>query len=906
MSALRHPLWRKAPTRLIRYPALLGAIAVGAMLVAVVATAYPLFLSASNSDLLTSTIERPAFTPYGSGLAYRSTDIPFDAVGPTTDSLEQERDAAFEGLRDQDPGFGPVVESLAAPPATVRATGQQATSGTSQTGRLFAGTDVLDHVRIVSGTDGDGVWLPDGMANTLGVGPGDTVQLRGKHGTADVEVDGIYVALTSRTPDGYWQIWQDQLQPGCSDCSPPPQFILADRDQLIDLQQQLGEPTADQAFIAPARTDPPMTVDQARSLDVTIAELEDEMVQKDSFFGRLFPCCGVRGVLNYPTGTSEISNLSDVLKIVEGRSVGLRGPAAVLLLAGLTLAFVVVAAGGVFAFSSRPSEAALLSVRGWGPMRVAVKAVVESAIPVVVGVAVGFVFAYALVLSVGPNGPVEPSARTTALLASAAAAVGALVMIAVVNAGMFAVHHEHKHHLTRAALWVPWELLAFGALVLLGRSLHTGGGLVGTGEVQRPGAPVFLYAIAFAAAVGILVARAAAGVIVWRARAPGGDRVSARWLALRRTASSVRLAAVFLIAAAIAVSVSVSAQGLVSSLRATAVAKAKIFVGSDVQAQVVPGAADPTDFPYPITLVEVVPDAGFFDDVSTSRFELLVIDPSTFANAAYWNGALADVPLDELVRRLDADDGDTLPVVLANGTGVNPRTITVGVAKVPVSVVGRASSFPGSTSLRPVIVVSRDTALRIFPSGFNLLTMGGSNTEVWVRGDADPVIDALAGSPIQPFTFLTADQVRDVPYIVAAVNTFLTLDVLGVMALILIVVLAVGYVQVRERPRIVESGLSARMGVPRALLRRALLLELGGILVGAILIGVPTGLIASAVVLDALDPLAQIPPSPFFVDPWSGVIAACLFLLLAAVVGAWLVDRAARRADLAEVMRVAG
>ncbi len=904
MSGARHPLWRKAPTRLIRYPALLAALALGALLVAVASTAYPLFLSASESDLLGSAIRSAGFTPYGSGLAYRSTHIPLDATAPNSGSLLSEREDAFAELQSRDPGFGPIVQSMAARPLTVRRPGGSPTAAT-EPGRLFTGTDALDHVQIVAGTDGDGVWLPDNIAGTLKVGPGDTIELDSGAGTAQVTVDGVYVALSNQTPDGYWQIWSDQLQGGCTDCPPPPQFILADRSQLLDLQMRLGRPSADQAFVAPARTDPPLTIDEARSLRSTVADLEEEMQSGSGFFGLLFPCCGPTFVGQIPTGTNVISQTANVLRIVDERMVGLRGPATVLLLAGLTIAFVVVAAAGVFAFSSRPSEAAVLSVRGWGPMRVSVKAVVESAIAVAAGAAAGFAVAYGLVLAIGPNGPVEPRARAVALVASVAAAVGALVVIGAANAAMFAVHHEHKRHLTRLALWIPWELLAFGALVVLGRSLHTGGGLVGAQGVQHPGAPVFLYPIAFATAVGILVARAAAAAVVWRARAPGGVRVTARWLAVRRVASSVRLAAVFLIAAAIAVSVAVSAQGLVSSLRATAIAKAKIFVGSDVQAQVVPGAVAPTDFPYPVTQVERVPDAGFFDDEPTSRFELLVIDPSTFKGAAFWDDALSDVPIDELVGRLEAGGGSVLPVVVAN-SAVRPSTITVGVQKVPVSVVGRATSFPGATSLRPVVVISRDTALRVFPPGFNLLTMGGSSTEEWIRGPTDDVIHAVARSDMQPFSIVTADQVRDIPFIVAAVNTFLTLDVLGVMALLLIVVLAVGYVHVRQRPRVVESGLSSRMGVPSSLLRRTLLLELGGILLGAIAIGVPTGLIASSVVLNALDPLAQIPPSPSFVPPWAGVAAACVFLLTAAVVGAWFVDRAARRADLAEVMRVAG
>jgi len=84
-----------------------------------------------------------------------------------------------------------------------------------------------------------------------------------------------------------------------------------------------------------------------------------------------------------------------------------------------------------------------------------------------------------------------------------------------------------------------------------------------------------------------------------------------------------------------------------------------------------------------------------------------------------------------------------------------------------------------------------------------------------------------------------------------------------------------------------------------------MILEMGGILLGALAIGVLTGLFASSVVLRSLDPLPLIPPRIFFAPPWAAVVAIAFLLLAAAIVGAWFVDRAARKADLAGVMRVA-
>jgi ABC-type antimicrobial peptide transport system permease subunit len=110
---------------------------------------------------------------------------------------------------------------------------------------------------------------------------------------------------------------------------------------------------------------------------------------------------------------------------------------------------------------------------------------------------------------------------------------------------------------------------------------------------------------------------------------------------------------------------------------------------------------------------------------------------------------------------------------------------------------------------------------------------------------------------------------------------------------------------VRQRARVIATGLTSRMGASSSLLRRALALELGGILLGALAIGVPAGLFASSIVLRSLDPLPVIPPRISFAPPWAAVAGMALLLLAAALVGTWLVDRAARKADLTEVMRVA-
>src|SRR5580765_2515564 len=63
-----NPVWRKAPRALLGYPSLFAALALGAFLVVVSTTAYPLFLSASGGALVRSAIDDPTVTRYGAGI----------------------------------------------------------------------------------------------------------------------------------------------------------------------------------------------------------------------------------------------------------------------------------------------------------------------------------------------------------------------------------------------------------------------------------------------------------------------------------------------------------------------------------------------------------------------------------------------------------------------------------------------------------------------------------------------------------------------------------------------------------------------------------------------------------------------------------------------------------------------
>ncbi|HWC70496.1 MAG TPA: hypothetical protein VG993_04960 [Actinomycetota bacterium] len=898
-----NPVWRAAPLVLVRFRSLFAALAVGTFLVSVIATAYPTFLSASQSDLLASAIADPTVTRYGMGVAYGATHqvLSSDTGGRT---IWQRRESAFsQQVARSEELDAPQVAIFGGVVSVTDTSGVPPPSGIVE-GRLFAGTDALDHVRVLAGEDGPGIWLPDLVATPLDIGPGDEVVLHSVRGAVVESVDGVYASLYAQPRQGYWRHWNEDIYP-CPEitCAAPPQFILADHDQMIDISERLGLRDAEFAWQAPAIIEPPMTLEDAREL----ARFSDEFLASVTAGGslyRLFRCCGRTFTREGQIEVSFSSNAGLVVREVEERVASVQGPMTVLLVAGLAIALAVVAAATVFMVAGRRVESGVLTVRGWGPVAFGAKTVLETALPAVLGGLIGFGVATMLVTWIGPDAPVDPSARRAALVASLAGTVAALTIVGVVSGATFVARHEHRHRLTRVLAAIPWELFAFAAAWMLARRLADGG-VVEVGGIARPRPAVFLFPLMLAVATGIAIARIAR-LVLGGSRAMRGDAgAGATWLAIRRLRSAPGLTSLLLVAGILSLTISTSALATVSSLRATVRSKAEVFVGSQVQVQV-EGSARPTaEFPFPVTLATRVHEAGTLDETETV-FDLLVIDPATFADAAAWNDAFSEESLPVLLQRLSEPGTGSPPVVVANGEGVAPRTIEMARETVPVDVVGTAATFPGASSdRRPLLVMDRAALTEAFRGLPDPLLVPRATDELWIDGPPRDVLRRLPELGRRPLLIITADEVEDLPLIDAVVQTFLVLQILGYWAVALLLVVAVVYLHARQRGRSVATTLSDRMGMPRSTMRAASIVELGFLLLVSLLFGTVAGAIATRIVVPSIDPLPTIPPEPLLVFPIVAVVVTGLCLAAASVVGGLAADRGGRTISTAEVMRVA-
>jgi hypothetical protein len=253
--------------------------------------------------------------------------------------------------------------------------------------------------------------------------------------------------------------------------------------------------------------------------------------------------------------------------------------------------------------------------------------------------------------------------------------------------------------------------------------------------------------------------------------------------------------------------------------------------------------------------------------------------------------------------RLRDPSGGRLSVVLANGGGIAPTALEIQQQIVPIEIVCRSLELPGTSSDRPVVVVSDQAYHAARSPAPDPLNAVQTTREMWIRVRRT-VVARLRNAGVGSYLTITADRSPTSPSSRPR-SAPSSLDVLGRGR----VALGAGR---RGRvpaggplPRILSMALSTRMGLGPGTMRGSLVLELMVVLFAALAVGVATGLVGAAIVIPYLDPLPTIPPGPIDVVPWIEVAAAAVGLAVAAFVGGVLAGRVARDVPLGEVLRVA-
>jgi hypothetical protein len=876
---------------LVGFPGLLAGVALGCALLTMVLAAFPLFISSSASELVADDIRG---LRAGAGIEYRSTDVRLRGPSRGEFPAYADIDALFRDEMRGAPVLGDVYRGAIGEQLDVRGDAHHSVRGV-----LFSAQGAMDHIALLEGSrDGDGVLLPDVLAHDIRAGAGDDVRLRLGGRTVTVAVDGVYRDLKTVRRSEYWYPWDQEIYPTkCIqfDCPPPPSLVLTSLSRMASLSRRLGIDRATFTWVAPV-ADGDVTLSDARALATFFDRFRSRISRGGPLFTQ-FQCCD-----NWLPHAEVYSAMPGIAHVVDVRVSQIESPAFLLRAAGVLVALAVLVAAGVFLIAARPVEARLLVARGAQPTRVALGIATEVLIPTAIACVAGVLLSIAAVRLVGPDGRIEGSALSTAVRATVVAIPIAIAVL--VAAAMVAFLRQSEHHRARLYLiaGLPWELVPAGASLLALRRVRSAGAFVeDPSGLQRPSIWLLGFSILFIAGFGTLGARCCVlGYRWWRSRS--GNASPATYLAARRLTAFPGPTFALVAAVTLCLGIFVESLLLVASMRATIDAKAGLFVGSDVAGWIDHRTPDPPSFPLPITRVTRVRDAGTIAG-TTQMYDLLAVDPPTFARVAYWRSPFSPSSLDDLMSDLGGSSDRTLMRAVVVGNADVPA-VTMEGQVFPLDVVGRADAFPTMSSDVPLVVVDRRW-MAANPDGEKLLLDARATEQLWVRGDAGEARAALRELRYPPYLILTADHVKDIPSLAAMIETFLVLDVLGAGAALLAIAGTMMYLQARQRAHVVSYALSLRMGMTARTQEGSLRRELAVMLGASFAIGATLAVISGVIVAPLIEPLPTVAPPPLLAVPWTPFVLGAAVVAVATAAGARFTARRVRHVELGEVMRVA-
>lgn len=750
----------------------------------------------------------------------------------------------------------------------------------------------LEHVRPLQRAGGKGVWLSDRTAEELGgLRAGETVLLRhSPWPQVRVRVAGIYRDLAREQPAPYWGTLLPDILPDIVHDKVPPALLLADLGTL----GAIGQPTQLVArlswdFYLPDR---PTTLER-------VSRLGDDVERvKAALLG---------GISSFSNGTVT-SPLAGYVAEARRAQAAVSGPVEAMSLSGRALALGLAAAVGFYMVRRRRGEFMVMSAQGVGGVRLGARAMVEAALPMALGGLAGWGLALLLARRFGPSPVVPPEvARAAAREAGLTLAAGLLVL----GAATWLVSRHETHErvgripgvLTRPVLWEALALL-LAAAALYEVTIRRGAVLEGGDQIPRVDRLLVLFPLLFIGGLSGLISRGLgrlpAGKMTRFGRLP-----PPLFLALRRLVAAPRMALLLLVAASVSLGLLVYAGVLGTSTRATALAKARVVVGSDTSEAVSPDYQLPASSGLPATKVIRVQESDVSVDPDDVRVTLLAIDGSSFARGAFWDRSFAAQPLGELLRRLDHPRPGRLAAISAGRPLPPDATLTISTARIPLDVTP-VKIFPGMTTDQPTLVVSRDALARSAAAADLPAEAIGGNAEVWARQDVDTLRRELGGTVISTRQSASAAALLRNPAFAVVSWTLDMLEVFSVVVGLVAVAALLLYVQARQRGQVVAAALLGRMGLARSARWLSAALELAGMLLLALVIGGLLAFAAATLVLDQLDLAPQLEPGPLLRLPVPLLWQVPLGALVVSFAGAALVQWRADRANVAEVMRLAG
>lgn len=883
------PPWRRAPLRAWRTPSLFLGVAVAAFVLGVAGASRPMFAASTSRASLARDVETGCRFDVGLRLE-RSVALGAPGsgtpIGPATEAL----DDAVAGI----PGIDPVVLSLIGGPAEIFPTAATPSPGDDgEEVQLIERSDFGDHIDVLERADGDdgvpGVWLADVSAERLGVGPGDEVTVAPTSAEPQVvPVAGVYRDLRAGR-DRHWCSMRWYFEPRSAGGSAPAAVALFDEGVLAGLLDDAGVTGAEGWWEYPpdpSAWDLPTAATATRALERVVDRANNRTTELGSTVGY-----GPAGA-DVPRSVRKAQRTAASVESVAGPvALGTIGVAVVMLLAAARSWL-----------TRRSQEVTVLSLRGAGPVALALKAMAELAPALLAGAALGVVAAVAVVRTIGPDPRIDDDALVDGLLVVGAALVASLVALAVVvAAGVRRVGMGTGGAAPRRSLplWEPAVLALAGAAFYELRTRDTV-----VDETHVDGLLLLFPLLLLAGGAGLAARAALSGrPMGWLAdRAP-----TPVWLALRRLAAARLRAALIVTGAAISIGIVVFASALSSSVGATAYAKATLGHGAAQIVRLSRTEPPPAEAPRPgaSTLVTRTNEAGVLD-TGHARADVLGVEPDTFADAAYWDGSFSGSSLGSLLARIDLDGdgggGDRAAVpAIAAGPGLPDSFVMElrgddGPVELHVDVIGRADAFPGMgfVEQRSLVVVDRRA----------LTDLGiTAHAEVWLDDPSPAAAQALADDGLSVVFAAAAGADVTGTSLQPQVWAIDYLEVVGLAAgLVTVAGLGLYFAANAERRR-VGAAVARRLGMPAPQAAVATALEVAVILAGGLVLGVSLSWLAARLVYSRLDPLPSTAPAPLLRFDLSMVAACTVAVVVTAVLVTLVVERRTARASLPELLR---
>ena len=421
-----------------------------ALILALTATSGRLFLASAGDAAVGQELDRIGGVPMLAMVMFGDRPADVAAVQRAAESVAS----------DLVPGLGPPVRTRSGATMDVAAGTRTARV------RLAARDGFAGHIQALERAGGDGAWLPDTAASSLGVRAGQTVRLGLPPGVR-VRVVGVYrdLATSDQPLDRFWSPLGNVIYTLDRERTTPPGLVLVDPDRFLELTRRLESSGRLEWDFYP------------ESDRLTLPEADRLAAQIQAVQGTIGDPWAEQMGLNRLARVTTATPITDVVRRAHATLAALTGPVESISLTGRLLALALVAAAAVFAVRRRRGEVSVLIAHGVGGLPIGARSMVEAALPLAAGGALGYLVALGLARPLDPVPGLQPQATAAARREVALAVAAGLLLFGLVT--WIAVRSEERERARRLGqvLATPWwEVLALALAAAALYELRTRGG----------------------------------------------------------------------------------------------------------------------------------------------------------------------------------------------------------------------------------------------------------------------------------------------------------------------------------------------------------------------------------------------------------------------------------------------